>query len=68
MEYEEIVMKFKKYMHQVEDLACDAYKWLMMANHTDDVELKEKYTRISNILRDLYGEELQHIKEMFEQA
>ena len=65
MEYEDKVCEFKKYAKQTLDLMIDAYKWKVMANDCDDVEMKQKYMNVSNTLFELFMVEHNNIGSMF---
>lgn len=50
---------------QVNDLMVDAMKWKELASKTDDVEHREAYKRISNMLYACYEEQHTELERMF---
>lgn len=64
-EYEEKVCEFKKYVKQTVDLMVDAYKWKVMAEDCDDIEMKQKYMSVSDTLFELFMVEHNNIGSMF---
>ena len=64
-EYEEKVCAFKRYAKQTLDLMVDAYKWKVMAENCEDVNMKQKYMSVSNTLFDMFMKEHNSIGEMF---
>ena len=57
MEYEDKICEFKKYAKQTLDLMIDAYKWKIMAEECEDMEMKQKYMNVSDTLFDLFMKE-----------
>lgn len=64
-EYEEKVCDFKRYAKQTLDLMVDAYRWKEMAKECEKIETKEKYQNVSNILLNLFMEEHENMKKIF---
>ena len=67
MEYEEKVCEFKRYAKQTLDLLVDSYKWKMMAEECDDMNMKQKYTTVSNTLFEMFMAEHNNIGEIFKE-
>ena len=65
MEYEDRVCEFKKYAKQTLDLMVDAYKWKVMAEESEDDEMKQKYMNVSNTLFELFMVEHANMKNIF---
>lgn len=65
---EEKIIAFNKYVEQTMDLLTDSYKWCMLAKHTNDPMLKEKYKHISSKLHELYEDEHRHIESILKEA
>ena len=63
--YEEKVCEFKKYAKQTLDLMIDAYKWKVMAEDCEDVEMRQKYMEVSNTLFEMFMKEHNNIGAMF---
>ena len=66
-EYEEKICNFKDYAKQTLDLMVDAYKWKVMAEHCDNLEMKTKYMNISNTLYELFMNEYTEIGKRFKE-
>ena len=64
-EYEEMICDFKKYAKQTLDLMVDAYKWKMMAEYCDDINMKSKYMQVSDTLFNLFMTEHNNMKNYF---
>lgn len=64
-DYEDKVCWFKKYMKQSMDLMVDAFKWKMMAEYSDDEDMKMKYIQVSDTLYNMYVVEHNNIDNMF---
>jgi hypothetical protein len=64
-EYEEKICWFKKYMKQSMDLMVDAFKWKMMAEYSEDEEMKMKYMQVSDTLYNMYMVEYDNIGKIF---
>jgi hypothetical protein len=64
-EYEDKICWFKKYMKQSMDLMVDAFKWKMMAEYSDDEEMKMKYMQVSDTLYNMYMIEYNNIGKIF---
>ena len=64
-EYEDKICWFKKYMKQSMDLMVDAFKWKMMAEYSDDEEMKMKYMQVSDTLYNMYMIEYNNIGKVF---
>lgn len=62
---EEKVCNFKNYTKQTVDLMVDAYKWKVMAEECDNMEMRNKYMSVSDTLYQLFMDEHNHIGEMF---
>lgn len=68
MKYEELeekVCNFDMYLKQTMDILKDAYRWKVMAQDCDDIQMKNKYMQISNTLYNLFMEEHNNIGKMF---
>lgn len=63
--YDEKTNCFKKAMMQTADLLVDSYKWKCLAEHTEDVNTREKYKHISKTLEELYHEEHDNIMKKY---
>lgn len=66
-EYEEKICNFKDYVKQALDLMVDAYKWKVMSEHCDNLEMKAKYMNISNTLYELFMNEHTEIGKRFKE-
>ena len=66
-EYEEKICNFKDYAKQTLDLMVDAYKWKVMAEHCDNLEMKTKYMNMSNTLYELFMNEYTEIGKRFKE-
>lgn len=66
-EHEEKICHFKKYAKQTLDLMIDAYRWKVIAEECDDIEMKNKYMIVSNTLYDLFMKEHNAIGAMFKE-
>jgi hypothetical protein len=64
-EYEDKICWFKKYMKQSMDLMVDAFKWKMMAEYSEDEEMKMKYMQVSDTLYNMYMIEYNNIGKIF---
>ena len=64
-EYEDKICWFKKYMKQSMDLMVDAFKWKMMAEYSEDEEMKMKYMQVSDTLYNMYMVEYDNIGKIF---
>ena len=64
-EYEDKICAFKRYMKQTLDLMVDAYKWKVMAEECEDIEMKAKYMSVSNTLFEMFMVEHNNIGKMF---
>lgn len=62
---EDKVCQFKMYIKQTLDLLTDAYKWKVMSDECDNMDMKQKYTQVSNTLFELFMVEHNNIGEMF---
>ena len=62
---EEKVCNFEKYIKQTMDLLKDAYKWKVMAEECNDMEMKAKYANVSNTLFELFMVEHDNIGKIF---
>lgn len=62
---EEEMHEFKKYLKMTMDLLCDSYKWKKLSEYAEDVESKEKYKKIGDMLYEMFMTEHQSIGEMF---
>ena len=65
MEWEDKVCEFKKYTKQTLDLMTDAFKWKMMAEYSEDDEMKNKYMMVANSLFDMYVKENNNIMNKY---
>lgn len=68
MNYEEIeeqTCQFNMYLKQTMDLLKDAYRWKLMAEECDNMEMRNKYMSVSDTLYQLFMDEHNHIGEMF---
>lgn len=65
MEWEDKVCEFKKYTKQTLDLMTDAFKWKMMAEYSEDDEMKNKYMMVANSLFDMYTKENNNIMNKY---
>lgn len=65
MEWEDKVCEFKKYTKQTLDLMTDAFKWKMMAEHSEDDEMRNKYMVVANSLFDMYVKENNNIMNKY---
>lgn len=52
----------KAYAKRVIDLYCDAKKWKLLAKMSEDDEIYNKYMNISNMLMDMFNNEIQSMK------
>lgn len=66
-EHEEKICYFKKYAKQTLDLMIDAYRWKVIAEECNDIEMKNKYMMVSNTLYDLFMKEHNAIGAMFKE-
>ena len=62
---EEKVCMFEKYIKQTMDLLKDAYKWKVMSEECDNMEMKNKYINVSNTLFELFMVEHNNIGKIF---
>ena len=62
---EDKVCQFKMYIKQTLDLLTDAYKWKVMSDECDNMDMKQKYTQVSNTLFELFMVEHNNIGDMF---
>ena len=67
MDYEDKICDFKKYAKQTLDLMIDSYKWKVMADYCDNMEMANKYKRVSDTLFELFMEEHNNIGAMFKE-
>ena len=65
MEWEDKVCEFKKYTKQTLDLMTDAFKWKMMAEYSEDDEMRNKYMMVANSLFDMYVKENNNIMNKY---
>lgn len=65
MEWEDKVCEFKKYTKQTLDLMTDAFKWKMMAEYSEDEEMRNKYMIVANSLFDMYVKENNNIMNKY---
>ena len=65
MEWEDKVCEFKKYTKQTLDLMTDAFKWKMMAEYSEDDEMRNKYMMVANSLFDMYTKENNNIMNKY---
>lgn len=65
MEWEDKVCEFKKYTKQTLDLMTDAFKWKMMAEYSEDEEMRNKYMVVANSLFDMYTKENNNIMNKY---
>lgn len=65
MEWEDKVCEFKKYTKQTLDLMTDAFKWKMMAEYSEDDEMRNKYMVVANSLFDMYVKENNNIMNKY---
>lgn len=66
-EYEERVCEFKKYAKQTLDLMVDSYRWKLMSNECDDMNMKNKYKNVSDTLYEIFMEQHNEIGTMFKE-
>ena len=52
-------------MKQSMDLMVDAFKWKMMAEYSEDEEMKMKYMQVSDTLYNMYMVEYDNIGKIF---
>ena len=62
---EDKVCQFKMYVKQTLDLLVDAYKWKVMSDECDNMDMKQKYSQVSNTLFELFMVEHNNIGDMF---
>lgn len=68
MEWEDKVCEFKKYTKQTLDLMTDAFKWKMMAEYSEDEEMRNKYMTVANSLFDMYVKENNNIMNKYRES
>ena len=66
-EYEEKVYDFKRYVKQTLDLMVDAYRWKEMSKECDNENMKMKYKNISDTLMNMFMEEHENMRKIFQE-
>ena len=59
------VCEFKKFAKMTTDLMVDSFKWQKLAEYVDDYESKEKYSKVSRTLNEMFLQEHESLMRMY---
>lgn len=59
------VCEFRKYADMTIDLMVDSYKWHLLSEHCEEQQSKHKYAEISEVLKNLFMKEHEHMMHLF---